>query len=114
VQTLPTIQIYRPILHNATSTLQNIQHARRVVSVAKETISFLIHIKQTSYLYRTQQVLYNSFLIQALAIVFLAPSHAPAEFLNQTRKEFYGALGLTRSLVRSRIFRNGGGGRQGI
>ena len=93
---LATIQIYRPILHSATSTLRNISHARRVVSVAKETISLLMHINQTSNLYASQQVSYNYFLVQALAVIFLATSHAPAEFLNQTRKEFYDAIGLIR------------------
>lgn len=103
------IQIYRPILHSATSIMTNRQHAQKVIDVAKETISVLIRVNQTSDLYRTQQIVYNYFLIQALAVIFLATSHAPAEFFRQTRDEFYGALDLvkgfsTRSYISKRLW----------
>ena len=106
---LARIQIYRPILHSVTSILANRHYAQRVVDVAKETISVLIRVNQTSDLYRTQQVVYNYFLVQALAVIFLATSHAPAEFFRQTREEFYGALDLikgfsTRSYISKRLW----------
>lgn len=106
---LARIQIYRPILHSATSIMANRHHARKVIDVAKETISVLIRVNQTSDLYRTQQIVYNYFLIQALAVIFLATSHAPAEFFRQTREEFYGALDLvkgfsTRSYISKRLW----------
>ena len=93
---LARIQIYRPILHSATSIMENRHYAQKVVDVAKETISLVIKVNQTSDLYRTQQVVFNYFVVQALAVIFLAVSHAPAEFFRQTREEFYGALDLIR------------------
>ena len=97
---LARIQIYRPILHSATSILANRNYAQTVTDVAKETISVLIRVNRSSDLYRTQQVVYNYFLIQALAVIFLATSHAPAEFFRQTRDEFYGALDLIKGFSR--------------
>ena len=106
---LARIQIYRPILHSATSIMENRQSAQKVIEVAKDTIDVLIRVNQSSDLYRTQQVVYNYFLIQALAVIFLATSHAPAEFFRQTREEFYGALDLikgfsTRSYISKRLW----------
>jgi hypothetical protein len=106
---LARIQIYRPILHSATSIMANRHYAQKVIDVAKETISLLIRVNQTSDIYRTQQVVYNYFLVQALAVIFLATSHAPAEFFRQTRDEFYGALDLikgfsTRSYISKRLW----------
>lgn len=90
------ISIYRPILNTATSILSNLRDARTVVDVAKDTISILTIINQTTDIYRTQQVCYNYFLVQALAVIFLAVAHAPAEFARQTRDEFYAALDLVK------------------
>lgn len=104
------ISIYRPILHSATSIMENRHHAQQVVDVAKDTINTLTGINQISDIYRTQQVMYNYFLVQALAVLFLSVAHAPAVFCNQTRKEFYAAIELikgfsTRSHVSKRLWR---------
>lgn len=90
------ISIYRPILNSATSIIENPRNARTVVDVAKDTISVLTHINQTTDIYRTQQVCYNYFLVQSLAVIFLAVAHAPAEFAGGTRDEFYAALDLVK------------------
>jgi hypothetical protein len=90
------ISIYRPILNSATSILSNLGEARTVVAVAKDTISVLTKINQTTDIYRTQQVCYNYFLVQSLAVIFLAVAHAPAEFTRETRDEFYAALNLVK------------------
>lgn len=90
------ILIYRPVLHTSASILENLPYAQAVVDVAKDTIQVLIHVNQTSELYRTQQVLFNYFLISALAVLFLAVSHAPAQFAESCRDEFYMAVGLVR------------------
>ncbi len=90
------ILIYRPVLHSATSIMQHREHAQTVVDVAKDTIRVLTHINQTSDLYRTQQVLFNAFLTSALAVLFLAVAHTPAEFAESVREEFYMALDLVR------------------
>lgn len=104
------ISIYRPILHSATSIMENRHHAQQVVDVAKDTINTLTGINQTSDIYRTQQVLFNYFLVQALAVLFLSVAHAPALFCNQTRTEFYAAIELikgfsTKSYVSKRLWR---------
>ncbi len=90
------ILIYRPVLHSATSIMQHREQAQIVVDVAKDTIRVLTHINQTSDLYRTQQVLFNAFLTSALAVLFLAVAHTPAEFAENVREEFYMALELVR------------------
>ncbi|KAF2154722.1 fungal-specific transcription factor-like protein [Myriangium duriaei CBS 260.36] len=90
------INIYRPILYSATNIIRNPQQASEVVNVAKDTIHTLTRINQMSEMYQTSQVLFNAFLTSALAVLFLAVSHAPAEFSRQVREEFYLALELVR------------------
>jgi hypothetical protein len=92
------IHIYRPVLHSATSIMQNRQQAQTSVDVAKDTIRVLTHISQTSDIYHTQQALFNPFLTGALAVLFLAVAHTPAEFAENVREEFYMALELVRVL----------------
>lgn len=104
------IHNYRRVLHTATSIMQNREQARTVVDVAKDTIRVLTHTNMTSDLYRTQQVLFNAFLTSALAVLFLAVSHAPAIFAESVREEFYMALNLVRgfskdSWVSKRLWR---------
>lgn len=90
------ILIYRPVLHSATSIMQHREQAQKAVNLAKDTVRVLTHINQSSDLYRTQQVLFNAFLTSALAVLFLAVSHAPALFADDVREEFYMALELVR------------------
>ncbi|KAH8727490.1 fungal-specific transcription factor domain-containing protein [Phaeosphaeriaceae sp. PMI808] len=92
------ILIYRPVLHTATTIMENLEFAHVVVKVAKDTIRILTYINQTSDIYRVQQTMFNYFLISALAVLFLAVAHAPAEFSQQSRDEFYMALELVRGL----------------
>jgi hypothetical protein len=90
------ILIYRPVLHSATSVMENRGYAQTVVDVAKDTIRVLTRLNQTSDIYRTQQVCFNYFLVSALAVLFLAVSHAPVEFNRQVRDEFYMALDIVK------------------
>jgi hypothetical protein len=92
------ILIYRPVLHTATTIMENLDFAHVVVKVAKDTIRILTYINQTSDIYRCQQTMFNYFLISALAVLFLAVAHAPAEFSQPSRDEFYMALELVRGL----------------
>lgn len=92
------ILIYRPVLHTATTILSHLDFAHTVVKVAKDTIRILTHINRTSDIYRVQQTMFNYFLISALAVLFLAVAHAPAEFSPECRDEFYNALDLVRGL----------------
>jgi len=93
------ILIYRPVLHTATSIANNLDHAHTAVEVAKDTIRVLTEMDKTSDLYRTQQVMFNYFLISALAVLFLAVSHAPGEFSGLCRDEFHMALDLVRGMT---------------
>ena len=104
------IMIYRPVLHSATSIMENRAHAQTVVEVAKDTVRVLTRLNQTSDIYRTQQICFNYFLISALAVLFLAVAHAPVEFSRQVRDEFYMALDLvkgfsTKSYVSKRLWK---------
>ncbi|KAK5937698.1 hypothetical protein PMZ80_009827 [Knufia obscura] len=104
------ISVYRPILHSATSIAENRTHAETVIAIAKDTISTIIGIDRISDIYRTQQVCYNYFLVQALAVIFLSVAHAPAVFCDPTRQEFYGAIDLikgfsTKSHTTRRLWR---------
>lgn len=90
------ISIYRPILHSATSIAENRAQAETVIAIAKDTITTIIGVDRISDIYRTQQVCYNYFLVQALAVIFLSVAHAPAIFCDSTRQEFYGAIDLIK------------------
>ena len=92
------ILIYRPVLHSASSIMDNLRQANTVVDIAKDTIRILTHMNRTTDFYRTQQIMFNYFLISALAVLFLAVSHAPAQFSESSRDEFYQALELVRGL----------------
>lgn len=103
------ILIYRPVLHSATSIIENRNYAQTVVEIAKDTIRVLSGINLTSDIYRTQQACFNYFLVSALAVLFLAVSHTPIEFNRQVRDEFYMALDLikgfsTKSYISKRLW----------
>ena len=104
------VLIYRPILHSAINIMENRRYAHQVVDVAKDTIRVLTRLNETTDIYRTQQVCFNYFLISALAVLFLAVSHAPVEFSRQVRDEFYMALDLikgfsTKSYISKRLWK---------
>jgi hypothetical protein len=92
------ILIYRPVLHTATNISEHLNFASTVVDIAKDTITVLTHTNRTSEIYRTQQVMFNYFLVSALAVLFLAVSHAPAQFNDHCRDEFNMAIELVRNL----------------
>ncbi|KAL8849644.1 MAG: hypothetical protein Q9221_005411 [Calogaya cf. arnoldii] len=99
------ILIYRPVLHSATSIMENRHQAGVVVEVAKDTVRVLTRLNQTTDIYRTQQVCFNHFLVSALAALFLAVSHAPVEFNQSVRDEFYMAIDLVRGFSASYVSR---------
>ncbi|KAJ5963395.1 uncharacterized protein N7479_003271 [Penicillium vulpinum] len=104
------ILIYRPVLHSSASIAEDRGHAQTVVEVAKDSVRVLTRLNQVSDIYRTQQITFNHFLVAALAVLFLAVSHAPVEFNRQIRDEFYMALDLingfsTKSYVSRRLWK---------
>jgi hypothetical protein len=104
------ILIYRPVLHSPASIAEDRGHAQTVVEVAKDSVRVLTRLNQMSDIYRTQQITFNYFLVAALAVLFLAVSHAPVDFNRQVRDEFYMALDLingfsTKSYVSKRLWK---------
>ncbi|KAH7319687.1 hypothetical protein B0I35DRAFT_450800 [Stachybotrys elegans] len=92
------IWLYTPFLHSATSIMASPEQAQRVVDLAKDTISYLSNLNNTTNLYRRVQVFYHQFLTSAIAVVFLASVHAPVRFSAVCREEFYMALELVKDL----------------
>ncbi|KAJ5949712.1 hypothetical protein N7454_001296 [Penicillium verhagenii] len=104
------ILIYRPVLHSAASIAEDRGYSQTVVDIAKDTVRVLTRLNQMSDIYRTQQITFNYFLVAALAVLFLAVCHAPADFNRQVRDEFYMALDLingfsTKSFVSKRLWK---------
>ncbi|KAK3998102.1 putative fungal-specific transcription factor [Cladorrhinum sp. PSN332] len=92
------IWLYTPVLHSATSIVENMRLADTAVDLAKQTIRLLVHINQTTNLYRRCQVFYHQFLTSSIAVLFLASTHAPLHFSAKCREEFYMALDLVRDM----------------
>ncbi len=84
--------------------------AERVVGFARDTIQYLARLNNTTELYRRIQVFYHQFLTSAIAVLFLASTHAPLQFSAACRTEFYLALEQiknlsTRSWVSHRLWK---------
>lgn len=77
---------------------ENSDCAHLVVNLAKETIQYLSLLNNTSEIYRRIQVFYHHFLTSAIAVLFLASTHAPLEFSSQCREQFHMALELVKEL----------------
>lgn len=91
---LMKILIYRPILYTPSQIAQSPVEASTVVDIAKNIICFITHLNNSTDIYQLQQITFNWFLISALAVLFLAVAHAPAQFTSACKDEFYMALGL--------------------
>lgn len=92
------IWLYTPVLHTASSIKENNDYAQLVVSLAKETIQYLTLLNNSSVIYRRIQVFYHHFLTSAIAVLFLASTHAPFDFSSRCREEFHMALELVKDL----------------
>jgi hypothetical protein len=104
------ILIHRSVLHSTTSIIENLPRAQTVLNLAKNSIRVLTTLDKTTDIYRNRQVSFNYFLVSALGILFLAVSHAPAQFSSLCRDEFYMALDLvkgfsTKSCASRRLWR---------
>lgn len=94
-------QIGRPLFYSTHAIIDNISYANTIVNMAKDTIRLLTTLEHSTPFYRSQQVLFNYFLVSALAALFLAVAHAPAQFGATSRDEFYMALELVRGMTAS-------------
>lgn len=88
--------VYRPGLGKPSSLSSSL--AQVVVDVAKDTIRVLSHINKTSDIYKTGQMCFNYFLLNAIEVLFQAVLRIPAKFADVCRREFGMALDLVREL----------------
>lgn len=104
------VLIYRHNLLSSDRIMSNISGARLATDIAKDTIRVLDQLSKTSTIYRTNQTTFNYFLVSALAAIFCAVCHAPAQFVETCQAEFYMALDLikgfsARSHASSRLWK---------
>lgn len=100
------IYVHRHNILSPSNIAQNPSAARLVIDIAKDTIHVLVHLRETSTVYDTQQVPFNYFLVSAFSAIFLGVCHAPERFSHTCRTEFYSALELLYTLsARSSITR---------
>lgn len=90
--------VHRHNILSASNISQNLAGARLVTNIARDTITVLAHLRESSTIYDTQQSAFNYFLISAISAIFLAVCHAPAEFSHSCQNEFYCALGILKDL----------------
>lgn len=89
--------LYRHYLLSPITVSQNLKRAWLVVNIAEDSIEVLTHVRMTTELYAGQPHAFHYFLMSALAIVFLAVCHAPAEFTKHCRAKFFDATELVKS-----------------
>lgn len=68
------------------------------MDLSKETIRYLTILNTHTDVYRRIQVFYHHFLTSAIAVLFLASTHAPLRFSAQCREEFHMALELIKDM----------------
>lgn len=78
----------------------DLQSARLVVDIAKDSIQVLVHLNQTSDIYARQQSVYHYYLLSALAVLLLAVCHAPSSFAEASREPFISAVELVKGFSR--------------
>lgn len=78
----------------------DLQSARLVVDIAKDSIQVLVHLNETSDIYARQQSVYHYYLLSALAVLLLAVCHAPSMFAEASRESFVSAVELVKGFSR--------------
>lgn len=78
----------------------DLQSARLVVDIAKDSIQVLVHLNHTSDIYARQQSIYHYYLLSALAVLLLAVCHAPSAFAEACRESFVSAVELVKGFSR--------------
>ncbi|KAI0466272.1 fungal-specific transcription factor domain-containing protein [Xylaria cf. heliscus] len=81
----------------------DLQSARLVVDIAKDSIHVLVDLAETSDIYARQQSAFNYFLLSALAVILLAVCNAPKTFFNSCHESFSSAVELVRSFSRGSL-----------
>ncbi|KAL2140409.1 hypothetical protein VTI28DRAFT_3829 [Corynascus sepedonium] len=95
--------VNRQYVLSTTAIAANLQQARLVVHIARDSIQVLVALSRESDVYARQQAAYNHFLVSALSIVLLATSHAPALFAHICRKDFSDAIDLVKGFSQTSV-----------
>mgnify|MGYP003662697775 CR=1 FL=1 len=88
--------IHRHHVLNPDNVQADMQSARLVVDIAKDSIEVLVHFNGTSDIYARQQAIYHFYLLNAVAIMLLAVCHAPSTFAETCRDSFGDAVELVK------------------
>ncbi|KIW33619.1 uncharacterized protein PV07_00455 [Cladophialophora immunda] len=86
--------IHRGALFTTASIKADPQSAKTAVDLAKDTITLLDQLRNTSDIYSSHPVCFNYFLYSALTVILLAAYRAQAQFHEYCREEFHVALDL--------------------
>ena len=86
--------IHRGALFTASSILTDSRNARTAVDLARDTITLLDRLRNTSDIYSSHPVCFNYFLYSALIVIVLAAHCSQAQFHEYCREEFHMALNL--------------------
>ncbi|KAI1748867.1 fungal-specific transcription factor domain-containing protein [Xylaria castorea] len=81
----------------------DLQNARLVVDIAKDSIQVLVNLAESSDIYARQQSTFNYFLLSALSVMLLAVCNAPKIFFNSCHDSFSSAVELVRSFSRGSL-----------
>lgn len=100
------ILVYRQNLLSSERIEEDRAGASIAVETAKSTVHMLDFFSRVSDIYFQRPEPFNYFLISALAALFLAVLHAPSQFSQCCRPEFYTAVDMVRrSATRARTSR---------
>ncbi|KXJ86873.1 hypothetical protein Micbo1qcDRAFT_167953 [Microdochium bolleyi] len=94
------ILIYRHYLLGPNRIKSAPDHAWLAVEIAQDSIQVLVHLNDSSDIYRRQQAAFNYFLVSALAVLFLAVCNDPETFAAPCKKSLHSAIELLRYFSR--------------
>ncbi|KAI1848679.1 hypothetical protein JX266_005538 [Neoarthrinium moseri] len=92
--------IHRHHVLSTASITKDVTDALLVVKVSQDSVRAIVNLHSSSDIYARQQVAYNFFLINAISIMLLAVCHAPSQFANTCRRDFFAAIDLVRGFSR--------------
>lgn len=94
------ILIYRYYLLGREHIRSSHRNAWLAVEIAQDSIQVLVHLNDSSDIYRRQQAAFNYFLLSALAVLFLAVCNDPETFAAPCKRSLHSAIDLLRYLSR--------------
>ncbi|KAH7021489.1 uncharacterized protein B0I36DRAFT_388179 [Microdochium trichocladiopsis] len=92
------ILIYRYFLLSPSRIRSSYRSAWLAVEIAQDSLVVLLHLNESTSIYRRQQAAFNYFLVSALAVLFLAVCNDPETFAAPCKKSLLSAIGLLRGL----------------